>query len=301
MSLKRFGFACFLYCVGVVSISCHGESKSLSDKVHEKAGEQALNQSSPKKVERIIALSPHSVEMLFAIGAGDKIVGTVEYADYPKAAQNILRIGSYAGVQIEQVVKLKPDLIIAWKGGNKLSDLRKLASLGFNIFYTHPKQIDGIFIDMKLLGEKIGHQQQAAQVINKIKKQYQQITEKYAEKRPVKVFYQLWHDPLRTVGPGSWVESLLEDCHGQNVFSDAENEYPVIDFESILARDPEVIIVPHHSGNVGAKKQIWQNWKNIQAIKNDHFTVIDGDLLHRFGPRAVEGLAQLCHAIDQAR
>ena len=123
----------------------------------------------------------------------------------------------------------------------------------------------------------------------------------FKKKSKVKVFYQLWHDPLRTVGPGSWVESLINDCNGENLFNDADSPYPIVSLESVLVKDPQVIIIPHHSGSAGAKKEIWHKWQTIDAVKHKRMFTLNGDLLHRFGPRAVDGLITLCQAIDSAR
>ena len=252
-------------------------------------------------VKRIIALSPHSVELLYAIGAGDRIVGTVEYANYPESAKEILRIGNYNGIQIEQVIALKPDLIVAWKSGNKAADLEKLESLNIPIFYTSPKDIPEISVDLRKLGEKTGLQANAEVVIKQLTAKYQSIVKNYQNKRPVKVFYQLWHDPFRTVGKGSWIESLIKDCNGENLFNDTSTPYPVVSLESVLVKNPEVIIIPHHSGEIGAKKGIWKDWKEIDAVANQRLFTINGDLLHRYTPRSVDGLAKLCEAIDSAR
>jgi vitamin B12 transport system substrate-binding protein len=254
-----------------------------------------------KPAQRIIALSPHAVELLYAIGAGDRIVGTVEYADYPEAAKQIPRIGNYTGIQLEQALALKPDLIVAWRSGNKDSDLKKMESLGLNLFYTHPHSISDISKDLIALGELTGLQDNAQQVIAQLEKKYQNIIHRNKEKRPVKVFYQMWHDPIRTVGPKSWVESLIADCNGENIFNDANSDYPLVSLESVLIKNPEVIIIPHHSGNIGAKKSIWDNWPSIDAVKHQRLFVINGDILHRFTPRALDGLEKLCKAIDAAR
>ncbi len=254
-----------------------------------------------KPAQRIIALSPHAVELLYAIGAGDRIVGTVEYADYPEQAKQIPRIGNYTGIQLERVLELKPDLIIAWRTGNKDSDLKKMESLGLNLFYTHPQTIREISRDLKKLGELTGLTESANKVIDELEQKYHTITTRYKTKVPVKVFYQMWHDPIRTVGPNSWVESLIADCNGDNVFNDASSDYPLVSLESVLVKDPQVIIIPHHSGNIGAKKSIWDNWQNINAVKNDRLFVINGDILHRFTTRAIDGLEKLCEAIDSAR
>ena len=149
-----------------------------------------------KQIKKIIALSPHSVEMLYAIGAGDRIIATLEYSDYPEAALAIPRIGNFTGIQIEKVVELQPDLIIAWKSGNKAADLKKLESLGFKLFYSHPKNIGEISQELIRLGEITGLSQQALIAAKNLAEKHQQIKARYFNKEKVSVFYQLWHDPL---------------------------------------------------------------------------------------------------------
>ncbi len=254
-----------------------------------------------KDTMRIIALSPHSVELLYSIGAGDRIVATVEHADYPKAALKIPRIGNYTGIQIERVLELKPDLIVAWKSGNKKADLEKLKSLGLNIFYTQPKNIGQIEGDLMALGIKTGLQENAKNVISSLNKKYNKIKQIYANKVKVKVFYQLWHDPLRSVGSSVWIESLINDCNGENIFHDSETSYPVVSLESVLVKNPKVIIIPHHSGNEGAHSEMWANWPEISAVKENKVFILNGDVLHRFSPRALDGLNILCEKIDQGR
>lgn len=254
-----------------------------------------------KDATRIIALSPHSVEMLFAIGAGDRIVGAVEYSDYPKEALDILRIGSYAGIQIEKVVELQPDLIVGWKSGNKLADLNKLESLGLNVVYSHPENIKQISEELIMLGELTGLQENAQVVAASVKKQHQKLVNLYAKKDQVKVFYQLWDDPLRTVGPQSWVESLISDCNGNNIFNDASAPYPLVSMESVLTKDPQVIIVQHHSKETKIRNGIWQKWTMIDAVKNNRLLTVNPDILLRPTPRAIDGLTELCKAIDSAR
>ncbi len=250
---------------------------------------------------RIVALSPHAVELLFSIGAGNAIVGTVAYADFPAEAKQIPRIGSYHGVQIEQVVALKPDLIVAWQGGNKAADLSKLRSLGFRLFYSQPQNIPQIARDLTALGELTGNQVQASVQSKRLLDRYYKIKAQYQNKRPVKVFYQLWHDPLRTVGSGAWLNSLIGDCRGDNVFADADGDYPLVSIEAVLGKNPEVIMVPNNPADVAAKTAIWKNWDEVDAVRRDNIFTINGDLLHRFSPRALRGLELLCESIDRVR
>jgi vitamin B12 transport system substrate-binding protein len=254
-----------------------------------------------KSKQRIITLSPNSVEMLYSIGAGDRIVGTVEYSDYPKEATNIPIIGNYSGVQIEKILELKPDVIVAWKTGNKSTDLEKLASLGMNIHYTQAESLTEIGNEILRLGELTGNQKQARSVVQKLESRYQKIKSSYMHKTPVSVFYQLWHEPLQSVGANGWIASMINDCGGLNLFNKVKNDYPLVSMETILVKNPKVIIIPQHSGNEGAEHNIWDRWDIIDAVKMNRIFTINGDLLHRFTPRAVEGLEQLCQRIDEGR
>jgi len=254
-----------------------------------------------KEIKRIIALSPSSVELLYALGLGDKIVATVERADFPKQALKIPRIGNYAGIQIEKLLALDPDLIVAWKSGNNSNDLRKIKSLGLNLVYSDPKNISAMFADLKMLGNLTGSQLQAELLVNQLDTRYQNIRRKYQFRPKVKLFYQLWHDPLQTIGPKSSIGTLIDDCGGKNVFEKADAPYPTVSIESVLVKNPKVIIIPHHSGKESEKQEIWSKWPEISAVKNKRIFVLNGDLIHRFTPRTLDGLDQLCKTIDKGR
>ncbi|MDQ7050703.1 MAG: cobalamin-binding protein [Enterobacterales bacterium] len=251
--------------------------------------------------QRIIALSPHSVEILFALGVGDRIVATLEYADYPQAAKKIPRVGNFSGIKIEKILALKPDLVIAWKGGNKASDLEKIESLGMNLFYSHPKNVNQVIEEILALGRLTGTQNVARNLAKKLSKQYRTIKNSYSDKSKIKVFYQLWHKPLRTIGGDNWLNSLISDCGGKNIFEKAKAPYPAVSFESVVMAMPEVIIIPDNSKNFTHKAKLWSAWPEITAVNKDQIFSLDGDLLQRFTPRAIEGLRQLCKSIDQAR
>ena len=225
----------------------------------------------------------------------------MEYADYPAQAKDILRVGNFRGIQIEKVLELNPDLIVAWKGGNKATDLDKLTSLGLNVYQSKILKIEQISTEIKELGRLTGLEKNAQTVIEQLTRRYQEIKDKHATKSKLGVFYQVWHDPLTTVGPNSWVESLIEDCNGSNLFNDASAPYPQVSFESVLVKNPQVIIIAHHSGSEGNNTINWSKWPEINAVKAKHIYSLNGDLLHRFTPRALDGLELLCKTIDKAR
>ncbi|MGI2114074.1 cobalamin-binding protein [Shewanella frigidimarina] len=247
----------------------------------------------------MIALSPHGVEMLFAIGAGDSIVATTDYADFPAVAKNIPSIGGYYGIQIERVIELNPDLIVVWQSGNKIEDINQLRDLGFTIVNSDPKRLADVATDIELLGKLTGHSGKAKQVADDYRQQLADITLQNQMKPAVKVFYQLWSTPLMTVSKGSWIQNLIEVCHGENVFYNAASEYPQISIENVLLTGAEVILQSQDEGNILGIN--WSDWPELPAVKNQHIYQFDADLLHRATPRAILGVNAVCGALDKVR
>ncbi|MCG9697607.1 cobalamin-binding protein [Shewanella sp. Isolate11] len=248
---------------------------------------------------KIIALSPHAVEMLYAIGAGDNIIATTDHADYPAAAKAIPRIGGYYGIQIERVIELNPDLIVVWGSGNKQQEIARLKQLGFTVYNSDPKTLAEVADDLIELGERTGHQAKAQQVADAYLAKLAQLRSDNLVKPAVKVFYQLWSTPLMTVAEGSWIEQIIDICHGDNVFVDAANEYPQVSLEAVLLKMPEVILQSQDEGNINGLD--WSAWQEIPAVKQQHIYQLNADLLHRAAPRAILGVESVCDALDKAR
>ena len=192
----------------------------------------------------IIALSPHIVEMLYDIGAGGQIIGTTEYSDYPIAAKNIPRIGNYLGIQIERVIELKPDLIIAWKTGNPSSDLAKLKQLGFTIKYSQPNTFEDLAKEMKIFGALTGNAIQGNIQAEKFLIELAQIKKSYKSKPPITAFYELWSTPLTTIAKSSWPQQFLNICKINNPFKAVGTPYPQVNIEQILQMNINIIIQP---------------------------------------------------------
>lgn len=249
--------------------------------------------------KRIIALSPHAVEMLYAIGAQESIVAASDYADYPEAAKKIPSIGGYYGIQIERVLELNPDLIVVWDTGNKAEDINQLKSLGFKLYTSSPKTLEDVANEIEDLGQLTGQVQQAKQVAADYRRELLQLRKQNALKSQPKVFYQLWSTPLMTVAKNSWIQQIIGVCHGQNVFYDAASDYPQVSLENVLLTLPEVILQGDEAGNV--KGLDWHKWGEIPAVKNQHIYPLNVDLLHRATPRALLGVKAVCAAIDKAR
>tara|TARA_R110001592_G_scaffold134398_2_gene350099 strand:+ start:384 stop:1229 length:846 start_codon:yes stop_codon:yes gene_type:complete len=256
--------------------------------------------------QRIVALAPHIVEMLFDIGVGDQIVGTVEYADYPEAALKIPRIGGYHGIQIEKVLALKPDLVIVWQSGNKVSDIEQMEKMGLKIAYSQPHAIEDVASELRTLGQLTGHEVQAEMVANRYVQRLEKLRQRYASQhqakiKPMKVFYQLWPEPMRTINKETLINQMIEVCQGQNVFADNPTPYPQIGIENVIVAQPEIIIYPDEKSTIEQPIIDWRKWPEIPAVKHNRFVRVNADLMHRFSTRMLDGIEDMCEKIDAFR
>ncbi|WP_440055349.1 cobalamin-binding protein [Pseudoalteromonas sp. T1lg65] len=265
-----------------------------------------LNVSAPtfsteNPAKRIIALAPHIVENLFAIGAGEQIVGTVAYADYPEAAKTIQRIGGHHGIQLEQVLALQPDLVIAWASGSKKEDIEKLQQLGIKVIYSDAKRIDKIADELRQFGQLTGKVAEAEQLAVEFTSKLEKLRTHYQGAKKITVFYQLWPSPLMSVGGNSWLQQVLEVCSVNNVFADSTTDYPQLSIENVLSKKPQVMILPQEKTDQEIANIDWQNWPEIPAVKHQQFISVDADLLHRFSYRMLEGTSDLCAKLANSR
>lgn len=268
---------------------------------HDHKEVEPTDQAALTKKPSIIALAPHIVEMLYAVGAGEQIIGTTDFADYPEQAKAIPRIGNYAKLQIERVIELQPDLIIAWQSGNPSDDLTRLAQLGFNIVYSEPKTFEDIAKEIRLFGKISGHQAQAQQLSDQFLTELTAIKNTYQDKKPITVFYELWSRPLTTVAKGSWPQQHLNICKASNPFEQVLSPYPQVNIEQVLQTPVDLIIQPMSINQKAKEGFNWQDWPVIPAVKNDRIIQPDADALHRMTPRSLEELTKLCSAIDRVR
>lgn len=250
---------------------------------------------------RIVALAPHIVENLYAIGAGDLIVGTLDYADYPQEATKIERIGGYNGISIEKLLMLKPDMVIAWKNGNQAEDLAQIKRLGIELYLSDPRFIEGVASEILKLGQITGHIEQSKQVAETFTAKLNAIKVTQKDKTTLTGFYQLWPEPMMTVSKNTWINQLIETCQVTNVFANSDTDYPQISIENVIVTKPQVIIIPDEKTKRVMPTVNWQQWPEIPAVKYEQFISVNADLLHRFTPRMLDGLAQMCDKVDISR
>jgi iron complex transport system substrate-binding protein len=246
-------------------------------------------------------MAPNLTEILFHIEAGSQIVGVVEYSDFPPKANDIPKIGASHQFDIEAILALQPDLIVAWESGNPNEDLEKLEQLGLPIFRTEPRSLNDIATLFQRLGELTGHSAISEILAAQLLKSTISIRETYQQRQNLKVLYQIWSDPIYTVNGEHLISRLIEHCGGTNIFFELQTLAPLVSTESVIERDPDVIIAGGYGGVTPEWLGAWNQWSSMKAVQSKSLYTVDADQLSRMGPRIVEGMQQLCKAIDQAR
>ena len=255
----------------------------------------------PAPAHRIVSLAPHVTELLYAAGAGGAVVGAVAYSDYPAAAKTIARVGSGAGLDIEAIVALRPDLIIGWQTGNPAWQLERLANLGFPVFITEPHQIDDVADLLARFGRLAGTEQVAGKSADIFRRHAARLRARYSGRPTVTVFYQLLDRSLLTVNGRHLISDVIKLCGGTNVFADLPALVPRIDTESVLRKNPEVILASGDEPLWPEWRDRWHAWPMLSAVERDNLFLIPPDLMHRHSPRILEGAERVCTALDQAR
>ena len=254
-----------------------------------------------KQAYRIVALAPHIVESLYAIGAGAQIIATTDHADYPAAANEIPRVGNYARLQIERIVQLAPDLIIAWRTGNPQEDLDRLAKYGLKLVYSDVKTLEDVAAELRFFGQLTGHSTRAEVLAADYLQRLNRLRSEYASKTPLVGFYEMWARPLRTVANKAWLQQQLEVCGVANPFVNLSEDYPLVSLEQVLVSRPQVVIqpTPHSASSPDALN--WSQWPHIPASQHRFIFHPDADKTHRMTGRMLDELERLCHQVDKAR
>lgn len=252
--------------------------------------------------QRIISLSPSNTEIVYALGLEDKLVGVTTYADYPPAVKDKPKVSDYSTVDIEKVVSMKPDLILA-SAIQQNDAIPAFEKLGIAVLTVDPKTIDGTFNDIELIGRICGKTREAETLVAGLKARIKVVTDKTGEltagQRP-RVFFVTWHDPLWTDGANTVVNELIADAGGTNIAADL-NGYSQIDLESVIQRNPQVILVMSSMGDQDTSyNYILTNpsFQATDAVKNDRVYKVDADIFGRTTPRLVDGMetvAKLLH------
>lgn len=252
-------------------------------------------------VKKVVSLSPSNTEILFAVGAGDKVVGVTEYCNYPAAALDIEKIGGFSAdtISVETIVSLEPDVVLAY-GDRQVDVIEALEAVDIPVVALDPKTLTDVYDNITTVGQITGHEDQAQAVVADMKARIDVVIEKaatVAEEDKVLVFWEIFDEPLMTTGKSTYIGQMLELAGGVNIFGDLEEAYPQINVEEVVSRNPQAIMGSDTHGEkltpemVGARP----GWDQIDAVVNGRIFLIDGDIVSRAGPRladAVEAIAQ---------
>ncbi len=252
-------------------------------------------------VKRIVSLAPHITELLFAAGAGARIVGTVEYSDYPEPAKQIERIGNHSVIDLERVATLRPDLIVAWQSGNPRPALEKLELMGYPMFYSEPRTIEDIVSTMNSFSAMAGTQDTAAPEVRQFRRDYQRLKAKYADKPVVTVFYEIWNQPMMTINGQHLISEVIRLCGGHNVFAELDKLAANVGIEPVLAADPDVIIASSNNGKAPHWLFDWKRWKDLNAVRFDNLFFVNWNHINRHSPRILKGVRDVCELLEKAR
>ncbi len=248
------------------------------------------------EVRRVITLAPHLTELVFSAGGGDRIVGVVEYSDYPPAARSLPRIGDAFRLDLERVVAADPDLILAWKTGNPERVIEQLVEMGFRVVSVQTDRLEDIPRQLEMIGSLLGTTETATEKAEWFSQSLDAVRERYNDAEPIRVFYQITSRPLYTVNGAHTISQLLDICGGTNIFANLDTLAPAVGPEAVIAGDPEVIL-----GSDTAGLDIWRVYNDLAAIRSQSLYTIDADLVTRPGTRIIDGATSVCDALDRGR
>jgi iron complex transport system substrate-binding protein len=249
---------------------------------------------------RIVALAPHVTELLFAAGAGAKVVGVVAGSNFPAAASRIAEVGDANAIDLERIIELRPDLVVTWPYTTS-AQLAAIRKRGVPVFTSNARVIDGIAVDIEHLGELAGTEDVAKRAAAAFRADIE-AARRRADARtgpPVRVFYEIWGTPLFTVGGHHLNSQAITLCGGENVFAALEVAAPVVTEEAVIAARPQVIVAGADDARRPAWLDAWKRWPEIPAVRDGRLRVVDANFLHRAGPRFARGVVQLCAALRE--
>jgi iron complex transport system substrate-binding protein len=250
----------------------------------------------PRAAMRVVSLSPHATELIAAAGGSAMLVGITQSCDFPATVTHLPRISGASGLNIESLIALKPDLVVAWPTGNRPQDLALLAKRGIPIFLSAPVKLDDIAHDITALGALLGTSSTANAAASAFRAAQRQLGASQGWSSPVRVFYQLGPGHLYTLNQSHPVMEIITQCGGKNVFAHLPQAGPQVSVESVIAARPEIVVMASPS-QLDAVRAYWAQQPIIGALLAHHVIAADGQRLHRPTPRLIEAAAPLCQSL----
>lgn len=245
---------------------------------------------------RIVSLAPHVTELLFAAGAGGHLVAATRYSDYPPEATQLPRVGDAHAIDLERILALKPDLVVAWSSGNNQTEVGRIAGAGIPVFISEPHHADDIATTLIRLGRLAGTEAPAAAAAARFRAELAQLSEDYRGAAPYRLFYEIWHQPIMTLNGRHMVSDVLARCGARNVFAAAPTLVTTVSLEAIIAAAPQAIA----SGAGDNALAFWRGRHELPAVRRGRVCGLDTSRMHRSGPRLVQAARELCACLGSA-
>ncbi len=250
---------------------------------------------------RIVALAPSITELVFAAGAGANLIGVPRFSDFPAAAKSIAQIGDASRIDLERVLSLRPDLIVAWKTGNHAADFERLEQLGFAVFVAEPATLSAIPRLLRAIGALAGKDAAAEKSALEFQRGIAALTAQYSKRAPVRVFYEIWHEPMMTVNGQHLISDVLTLCGGRNVFGSAPVLTPIVSLESVMAAQPRVVLGGSSATTPEAFVAPWLRDERYAGLRNVRALYVDPDYIQRQTPRVLQGARTVCEHLETVR
>lgn len=249
--------------------------------------------------KRIVTLAPSLTELAFAAGAGDRVVAVSAGSNHPPEARALPVVAGPGRIDLERLLALAPDLVLAWPSGNPARDLARLAHLGIRVYAIEPRRLDDVPRALRAVGALAGTQAVADAAAERFESEV--IAAASGSGWSPRVFFEIWHDPLVSVSDAHLIGDLVARCGGTNVFGGSPLLTPRVSREALYAADPDVILSSVGHGDRDAARRLWRDMARLRAVREDHVQAVDADLVHRQGPRLIEGLHAVCRALAAAQ
>lgn len=251
----------------------------------------------PLKIERIVSLAPNLTEIVYAVGAGDRLVGNTDYCDYPAQAKQVAKIGDTMHPSVERIIALKPQIVLVSTASQLEVFTKQLDQQRIVVYVTNPRSLDEIFRSINAFGEMFGNAEQAASVAADLRKRGDAVATALSGVTPVRVFYQVAGEPLYTIGREAYLTDLVRRAGGVSVTADVPDAFPRFSDEAALSAMPEAIILPTGGSMGSANSTVAVPLRDSPAVRTNRVYKINDDHLSRPGPRLVDGLEALAHAL----
>ena len=252
-----------------------------------------------RPAQRVISLSPHLTELMYAIGAGDHLAGVARGSDFPSDAAALAEVGDASGLDFERILHLRPDLVLAWGSGNRSVDIARLRSLGLRVLVLEPQRLEDIPRHLRLLGNLTAQGERAQAVAREFERRVEALRNRYAGRARVGVLFEIWHQPLFTVNGGHIISKVLTLCAAENIFAALPRLAGEIAVEQVLLLDPGAIVIGSEADEAGVKN--WAKFPYLKAVRTGNVFSVSADLIARQTPRIVEAAELLCAGLDKAR